>query len=445
MIDIIQNCKIFNYLEFNCKRESSSITIITITVGPILINKIKRYTLEIYKKKIKTKGFGNNEIPQHYVEKNCSIGINESCSKFILKFFVLDFLEEKMQEKKMVCIATPKLSDIKIGDNGSISYTFKTSIISNISPDNWEKIHFVPPRRKLYKDLDRQAVLFIKAAGDEQTLKSKKPEESKNVAQDGDWVCFNSMLLNNNNQPAIRDYKNNFWLKLDTKYVVTPLHKSFLGREENESFLAEDLPILGAPNDLLSIKGKFKVTTQAIIKSDSFSLPRFKTIFELNQQRDIHEKLIEIFSFRNDISQRRLIIDETFRVMFGKIRFEIPRYLVLRRQEMLLDSIKHHPDYNVYKMSCNFEKQLGVLAEKQIKEEALVRQIGYNEAISISHEDILDYLNLFNHPRLVEFIYFLPTLEYIQDVCLPVKESALKLSVFKEKVLNFIIKKLSCS
>ena len=445
MVSFVQSCKVFNSLEFCSRRESSSIVIITITVGSSLINKIKKYTLEIYKNKIKTKGFGFSEIPQCYVEQNCSAGINESCSKFILKFFVLDFLEERMRSQKMVSIADPKLVEVKVCDNGSLSYVFKVSTISSISPDNWEKINFSPPRRKLYKDLDRQAVLFIKSADEEYSLKKKEGKSSEGVVQDGDWVCFSTMLLNNNNQPAIRDYRNNLWLKLDTKYVLTPLHKAFLGRGKNESFVAEDLPIFGIPNDLLSIKGKFKITTNSIIKSDLFSLQLFKDIFGLKEQKDVHEKLIEIFSFRNDISQRRLIIDEAFRVLFSKIRFEIPRYLVLRRQEKLLESVKKHPDYNVYKMSDNFASQLGILAEKQIKEESLICQIGYNEGVTISDSDVVEYLNLFNHPRLVEFLYFLPTIEYVQDVCLPVKDSALKLAVFKEKILNFVIQKLSTS
>jgi len=443
MAGFVQNCKVFSNLEFFAKRESSSIVSITISVAAALINKVKRYTLDIYKCKIKAKGFDTGFVPEHYIESNCAFGINESCARFILKFFVLDFLEENLEEKKMVCLAWPKLVEIKCFENGAINYTFKASVVSNICPDHWEKIHFSPPKRKLYKDLDRQAVVFIKTAEDELLHQQKTDISSKKIIQDSDWVAFSTILLNSNNQPAVRGYATNYWLKVDTKYVMTPLHKSFLGRQEGDVFVVEDLPIFGIPNDLLSTKGKFKIIISNIVKSSQFSLEQFKNIFQLKAQRDIHEKLIEIFSFRNDISQRRLIIDEAFRVLFGKIRFEIPRYLVLRRQEKLLTSVKKLPDYNVYKMNENFDKQISVLAERQIKEEALVRQIGFNENISISSQDILEYLNLLNHHRLVEFIYFLPTLEYTQNVCLPLKESILKLAVLKEKVLNYIIVRLS--
>lgn len=446
MTDFVRSCKVFSQLEFFAKRESSSLVSINVLVSSSLVNKIKKYTFDIYKNKIKTKGFHDGSIPEKYVENHCSVGILDSCSSFILKFFVLDFLDENAKSQKMVCLAPPKLIEIKVLENGAIEYMFKASIVSSISPDSWEKIHFLAPKRKLYKDLDRQAMLFIKAAEEELSLKSRILESSSIIekkVEDSDWVEFSAVLLNSNNQPAIREYGNKFWLKIDTKYVVTPMHKSFLGRQEGDFFVVESLPIFGAPTDLLSIKGKFRITINCIVKSSAFSLDSFKNIFDLQAPRDVHEKLIEIFSFRNDISQRRLIIDEAFRVLFGKIRFEIPRYLVLRRQERLLDSVKKLPDYNVYKMSENFDKQLGMLAEKQIKEEALVRQIGFNENIEVSHKDVLEYLNLFNHPRLTEFLYFLPTIEYVQGVCLPIKESYLLLSVLKEKVLNHIIARLS--
>ena len=285
MADCVQNCKVFNNLEFFVKRESSSILCITISVSSTLVNKIKKHTLDIYKTKMKSKGFGAGLIPEHYVETNCTFSINESCSKFVLKFFVLDFLEENIQDKKMVCLSRPKLVEIKCFDNGAINYIFRASVIGNICPDNWEKIHFSPPKRKLYKDLDRQAVTFIKTAEEELTIKKHESEGDK-VVEDSDWVSFSTILLNNNNQPATRGYRSNFWLKIDTKYVVTPLHGSFLGRQEGEVFTVEDLPIFGIPSDLLSIKGKFKIIIGNIVKATKFSLDYFKDIFGLTIRQD---------------------------------------------------------------------------------------------------------------------------------------------------------------
>lgn len=441
MTELEQGNKVANHLEFIIKRESSSIAFITIHVTPTLVNKIKKHTLDIYKNKIKTKGFLNGTMSENYVEKNCSLGVLESCNQFILNFFIKDFLDEKLKSQKIVFLSQPKLLNIQALSSGGLEFTFKISVISTICPDNWEKIDFSSPKRKLYKDLDKQAITFIKNSSENLVAVKKK---NAKIIEASDWVCFYVILLNNNNQPAIRNYKNSFWLKIDIKYLSMPLHTIFLGKQEGDFFVVEDISLFGIQSDLLSAKGKFRVTIDSVVKANSFSLDKFKSQFCLTKDEDVHEKLIEIFSFRNDISQRRLIIDEVFRVMFNKIKFEVPKYLILRRQEKLLEGIKKLPDYNVYKINENFNKQVALLAEKQIKEEALIQQIGYNEDISVSYKDILEYLNLFNHPKLIEFIYFLPSITYFNDISLPIKEAVLKSAILKEKILNFIIRKLSC-
>lgn len=439
MLDTPQITKINNNLELFLKRESSTIAIATVYVAPSLVNKIKKHTLDIYKNKVKTKGFVDGVMSESYAEKNCTYGISESCNQFILDFFVKDFLDEKIKNQKIVILSPPKLLKIEQTNSCGLNFIFKLSIISTICPDSWEKINFSPPKRKLYKDLDRQAVTFIKnTLSEEKTITGQD-----NLVEDADWIAFDIMLLNNNNQPAIRNYKCRFWLKIDVKYITTPLHNLFLGKAKKESFIISDISILGPQADLLSSKGKFRAEICEIVKANKFSLEKFKSIFHLTDEKSMHEKLIEIFSFRNDISQRRLIIDEAFRVIFNKIRFEVPRYLILRRQEKLLEGIKKLPDYNVYKSNENFNKQVSLLAEKQIKEEALVQQIGFNDNIDVDQKDIVEYLNLLNHNRLVEFVYFLPNINYLNDICLPIRDAILKAAILKEKILNFVIKKLS--
>ncbi len=316
----IQGNKVYAHLEFCAKRESSSVMQICINVAPYLVNKIKKYTVETYRNKISTKGFADGTIPDSFIEKNYSKSIIESTLKFILKFFVTDYLEEQILQHQFVCLSASNLHNVEVLSDNSVNYVFKNAIINPIMTTNWEKISFHPPRRKLYKDLDRQASIFIKNSEDEELKKVSDQVE------DGDWVCFSATLLNSNNQPAIRDFKNQFWLKIDTKYIATPLHQSFLEKKEGEIFFVEELLVFGMPSDLLSVKGKFKISIVSIVKSNKFSLQRFKSVFSLPDTKAAHEKLIEIFSFRNDISQRRLIIEEAFRVLFNKFRFEVPRY-----------------------------------------------------------------------------------------------------------------------
>lgn len=436
----LKNNKPNGMLNFTINKESSSLMLFTISVAPALVKKIKEQTIEVYRNKIKTRGFEYGKLPESYVENNCLKVILDSCKKHILKFWVLDFLDESIRHYKFVCAASPRLIEVQNPIDGGLEFIFRASIIDQIPCDNWKNIAFNPPRRKLYKDLDRQASLFISQA--EAHEQQAKALINPCAIASGDWVGFEATLLGVGNQPVAKEHKNRFWMRVETKYLASVLHKAFLDKKVGDSFIVEQLPIFGYPSDLLSIKGRFKCVIDSLLKTNYFSLELFKSAFKLTDYRSMHEKLIEIFSFRNDISQRRLIIEEAFRVLFAKIKFEVPRYLVLRRQESLLDNIRKIPDYNVYKANPNFNHQISCLAEKQLKEEILTEHLAMGEDLSIGQQDIFQYLNLFSHQRLMEFIYFRPPAEIVSDMSLPTRESSLKNVVLKEKTLNHIIRSL---
>lgn len=433
----IEKCRVFGLLSFSTKPYSSSVMNLTVNVAPQLLNKVEKYTVEVCRSQISSKGFSSGEVPYSYVLKSFKNQIYDSCVKFIFKFFILDYLEFKIDEMKLVSADFPKLVEVVKNENGSVNFCFRACILNNITEDNWCNIFYSPPKRKMYKDLDRQAELFIKETV-EKSCAIKKP---KNI-EDKDWVYFEVVALNSNNQPAFRDYRSSFWLNVNSTYVATPLSNIFLDKQEGETIVLNQLPMYGLPTDFLSLKGKFRVIIKKIIKSASFSFDLFKSAFGLKDQGSVHEKLIEIFSFRNDISQRRLIIEEAFRVLFSKIKFEVPKHLVIRRQEHILKNVQQLPDYNVYRSNSAFHSQVSSLSEKQIREEVLLIYAGLRDNVKIEQINILEYLNLLINPRLSEFIYFKPHIEMIQDASLPIREGYFARFVFREKVLNMMLSNL---
>ena len=54
----------------------------------------------------------------------------------------------------------------------------------------------------------------------------------------------------------------------------------------------------------------------------------------------MNRKLIEVFSYRNDISQRHAMVEEALKVLLSKHKFTIPNYIILRYQEILLENIQ---------------------------------------------------------------------------------------------------------
>ena len=165
----------------------------------------------------------------------------------------------------------------------------------------------------------------------------------------------------------------------------------------------------------------------------------FKSTFRLGNKAAVHEKLVEVFSSRNDISQRRAIIEEMFHLLFSKHRFEIPKHLIIRKQEEILRNLSRRPDYQAYKAQGGFMDQVAALAEKQLKEEILIDQIGDVERIRVEHKDIAHFLNLLSNERLKEFAYFRSFLDSMEECPIPLHESMVRHTVRREKTLNYIL------
>ena len=86
----------------------------------------------------------------------------------------------------------------------------------------------------------------------------------------------------------------------------------------------------------------FCISVVDTVHNAYFCLESFKKYFKLKNNKDIYQKLIEVFSFRNDLSQRRSMVEEAFKVLLNKHRFTVPNHLILRQQDKVMtrDSVK---------------------------------------------------------------------------------------------------------
>ena len=180
-------------------------------------------------------------------------------------------------------------------------------------------------------------------------------------------------------------------------------------------------------------------------KTPKLKKQKQKNRLKLKTKDSIHKKLIEVFSYRNDMSQRKTIIEEIFHLFFSNHRFEVPKHLIIRKQEQILIELKKHPDYQVYKSQKDFQERLEMLAEKLLKEEILIDHIAYQENIKTVIKDVEHYLSLFNNDRLREFVYFKPSFTRIEESDFPIHESLIRHAVLREKTLNHIIHVLTKS
>ena len=418
--------------------QSSHLTKADICVPAQVASHIHKQILELYKTNTHLQGFKKQAIPLDYIKENYQKEIEWELKNFLFKHMVLDFLMNEIIEQKIYLTNYPRLISIEKNKNKELNFIFDLSIADPLVLKEWKNFVFRPPKRKRYKDLDKQVTLFIKR---EISLFKKNPQQS---VQEDDWVYFEANPLDKRKNPLFEDHKKNYWIRINNKYITKPFHSLLLDKKIGDTFVTNTLPI---KNEFSSEEEKhtcnFLIKIKNITKGKYLSLEYFKNTFKLKSKLDVHTKLIEVFSYRNDISQRKSIIEELFHLLLSKHRFEVPKHFVIRRQEDILNTLRKHPDYQVYKNQTDFMDQIESLSEKQLKEEILIDQLAYRENLKVDHKDIHSYLYLFNNNRLKEFIYFKPILEKIEDSDTTLQTGLLKQSVLREKTLNHIIHTLT--
>ena len=153
--------------------------------------------------------------------------------------------------------------------------------------------------------------------------------------------------------------------------------------------------------------------------------------------------LWRFFLDRDDQSQRKAIIEELFHLLLSKHRFEVPKHVILRRQEDILLTLMEQPDFQVYKAQKDFYRYLEQLAEKQLKEEIIIDQIAYKENMHVEMMDMQNYIHLFNNKRLHEFIYFKPYMHKIETAGALIDAGVFSQTVLREKALNHVIHEIT--
>ena len=187
----------------------------------------------------------------------------------------------------------------------------------------------------------------------------------------------------------------------------------------------------------------FRVDIKDYLPHAYFSFDLFNHHFNIKTEKEMHLKLIEVFSTRNDISQRRETIEAVLKLLCKQYYFLLPAHLLDRQKLMVLTAVQNNPDYHVYKAQADFKEKIKQLAEKQLKETIIIDAIAYQEGIKVSDDDVRAYLNFLKRPRMKEFIYFIfPPYKMLgQDV--PLSAELVKRYCLREKTLNHVINHLT--
>lgn len=414
------------------QHENPVLRTINVAVPDSFVQSIYHQTLVCRYQQANPYGLTQKEVSIRYIEQVYQSNILEQVHEFLFQYFVVDILHQELREQQIVIAGTPRLTNIYKNKSDDTIFEFTAMVFPEIDIHEWKYFCFKAPRRKRYKDLDRQVELFIK-----EEEQNQKNYTSQAIMLE-DFVNFDVTLTDEQFKPLC-DYSLNLWLKIGTEEADAISHELFLGKHIGDVINTRNEGLQEFFNQQNYGSFNFCVTIKDVVPHMFVDLDQIKKQFKLKSNKELHQKLIEVFSYRNDISQRKAMIHETCKLMLEKHSFIAPHFLVLRQQEKLLQAIHLNPDYLVYKMQKDFKQTVEKLAEQQVKEAILIDMVAYHERLEISHQDIKNYLNLTKRQRTREFLHFRIPETKVRGQELPITTQELMQTCLREKTLNYII------
>lgn len=426
-----------NSLDFSLTQDGEHFVYATVTVPLPFVQKLHNLASEEHQYSVTTPGFSRGATPLSYIAETFQPHLIDHLKEFFFKYFVINWLYRHLKKQKIHSAGEPVLTTILLTPHAAASYSFSITLASSIPLQGWKRLLFKAPKRKNYKDLDRQVLSFLK----EEEEAQKKTNETE--IHMGDWVLFSITLCDHTNREVFDNYEEELWLKIGHEEADILFQQLFIGKKIGDSFISHEESLQNYFSTHLETHYPFLITIIDHLPCGFFSVDLFKKHFRVKTQKELHQKCIEVFSYRNDISQRRSTAEEALRLLLSKHPFSVPYHLVLRQEKAILDAIHDNPDYQVYRIQQDFRYKLRQLAEKQVKEHILIHQLAVHEGIDVSNEDIKAYLNLTTRPRTSEFIYFEPVQTKFFGQELPISATLLTQCCLREKTLNHAIYYLS--
>ncbi len=420
-------------VSFSIKQLQPHIHQAIITIAPKLVDPIFIEVSRGQKGFLDTYGFAKGTTPIEYITKHYKSDIAQQSKEFLFKYMVLHCLLTKIQEKKLPIAGEPRLKEVELEVGKGAKFVFDISLVPPITFKEWKVFAFKAPKRKKYKDIDRQVVTLIQ---DEQAAQDNHSNKTVSV---GDWVCFDITPVNEKHAHLFKHCSETLWIKIGTEEADVPSQEAFVGKKIGDTFIGNHICFQDYFCTHLDTSFIFEITIRDILYDAFFDLELFKRHFRIKTNRDMQKKLIEVFSFRNDISQRRVMAEEALALLIAKHPLQVPRHILLRQLELVLAQVQENPDYQVYRAENAFDDYLETLADKQAQEQILIDQLSYKERIAVTHKDVKSYINLLQRPRMKEFIYFTPPVTKQRGQEVPISNALMKRYCMREKTLNHVI------
>ncbi len=432
------DCQKQTYFSLNAYPEASNKLRLQVQIPAALVKTMYQQALVSIKGDIHTYGFPKGATPESYIASTYRPLLLDHLKKFFFRYSVRGLLQKGIMDHKIISLSYPHPRIFHINPEEDALFNFIVNTSSSPIKNEWKKLHFKAPGRKNYKDLDRQVDFFLKEE-DRKQKEAKKTTLQHEMVTFHDWICISIKLIDPNQAPLLDNLEQKGWIKIGEEEADKEAQDLFMGKKVGDSFVTDNNFFQDTVSDEFTTHYLFKIVILYHISSAFFDIDRFKTHFRLKTIKETHQKLIEVFSFRHDISQRRETIEKMFNLLFHHYPVTLDPTTVQEQERVVLARVQENPDYHVYKNKPNFKENVKLLAEKQIREILFIDSIANQENIYASEEDLINYLHFLKRPRTKEFIYFDIPYSRINDQEIMLCHEEMLRSCQREKTLNYVL------
>lgn len=406
----------------------------TISVPSKITNPFFKLATETQQTTVHPVGFKKGLAPLSYIEEHFKAPIISHLKDIGLKFFGINTLIQQMRQKKIVVVGTPQLHDIQIDNEGNASYTFEGYKPKELYMQSWKYLPFKPTPRKQYRDIDKQVLSFMQE--EERLAMLYQPSKGIDIE---DWVYFKAWIVDHNQKPIFGQHTAQVWLRIGDEEPDTDFQKIFIGKQIGDRFITDITSLQTYFCENSSSHYKYVIEIQDIVPYQALSFDLFKQYFKIKTHKDLLSKLTEVFSFNNDISQRRSIAHEALGIIIKKNQIVLPDSCLLSQKDLIIKDLQLRQDFMVYKLDPQFDSHVTNMAKRQLQDGVVAEFIGYQENINVSHTDIKTVLQITQRPRLKDFLYFPFMKTQLNGQEFPIEHESLHQLCLREKSINHII------
>jgi len=409
--------------------EKTSDNIISIDIPSDEFLSKKLFLINNKKKFLDVPGLNREMIPNTYIEEH----FRHSLEKTLINIFYIthahpQIIEKLMEEGLLIPDKILPYTRIDLQENTlTFQYIHSKCQATYKSSREVKKIRFSP--RKKYRDLDKQAEQMI---ANEYSYYQTYQDGIENK----DWVKIAISWENDPEQvPAIA------WFQANDEPINSFVMNEIKGKKIGESFYTKNLLFREyLDGGTQCINERILITILDTVPNAYFSFERLKLYCECTSEKELHETLVSLFSFKHDISLRRENATHIVQNLLNYYKVHVDDDTVKLHLKTIEDDVKKNPDYLIYQSQQNFFYYINALACKQIQEYTLFDYLATKEQITVEDNDIRLYFNLLQRGRLKDFIQFDNSLFSYRNRIHLIPQEMVHTKVRREKTLNYFVK-----